>query len=467
MAEIGLIGLAVMGANLARNISSKGFNTVVFNRTAEKLTEYIQEFGGENLSGAATLEEFVKAIDVPRKIIVMVKAGEPVDAVIKQLVPLLDKGDCIIDCGNSNYNETIRRGQDLSEKGIRFIGCGVSGGEEGALNGPSLMPGGSEDDWHKMKNIWDAIAAKDFQGNPCVTNIGADGAGHYVKMVHNGIEYGVMQIIAEAYDLLKRVYKLSPDQIAGVFEKFNQGRLESFLLEIAIPVLRKKDEESGYQLIDIILDKADQKGTGKWTVVEALERGVGLSTISEAVFARVNSSYKEKRQQLAQYFVAQDYSPEMSLEDFTAQLEHALYAGIISAYAQGFELIKLAAEEQHWRIDLSEVTRIWQGGCILRARLLEFLTYNFKSAGTENSHLFELPGIQDSLKSALPAWRTVVTIAVTAGVPTPALTAGLHYIDTMTSARLPANMIQGLRDYFGAHTYQRTDKEGMFHTDWI
>jgi 6-phosphogluconate dehydrogenase len=466
-ADIGLIGLAVMGANLARNIASRGFNTVVFNRTTEKMTNYIQDFGNDHLFGKETLEEFVESIEAPRKIIIMVKAGAPVDAVINQLIPLLDEGDMIIDCGNSNYRDTIRRSEELNEKGLRFVGCGVSGGEEGALKGPSLMPGGSPESWEYLKPIWEAIAAKDFDGGPCVTHIGEGGAGHYVKMVHNGIEYGIMQMIAEAYDLLKKMYGMSPEEIADVFAEYNKGRLESFLFEIAEPVLRRKDEETGEYLIDIILDKAGQKGTGKWTAIDALDRGVGLSSISEAVFARVNSSFKVQRQVLAPSFPKAELSPSLEKEEFIRFLEEALYAGMLSAYAQGLELIKLAAEEKEWQVNLSEISRIWEGGCIIRAKILKFLTDTYKASGKGNPHLFELPEIQKAINEALPAWRKVVSESVQNAIPTPCLTSALQYVDAATTERLPANMIQGLRDYFGAHTYERIDKEGSFHTEWL
>lgn len=463
-AEVGLIGLAVMGANLARNISNNGFKTVVYNRTTEKMTQYIEEFGNENLIGKESLEDFVQSIARPRKIIILVKAGDAVDAVINQLIPLVEKGDMIIDCGNTNYRDTIRRTNDLNEKGIHFIGCGVSGGEEGALNGPSIMPGGSPESWEEMKEMWKAIAADDFLGGPCTAHIGEGGAGHYVKMVHNGIEYAVMQMIAEAYDMLKKMYGQTPDEIAKVFKRFNEGRLNSFLFEIAVPVLLKKDGSA--HIIDVILDKAGQKGTGKWTAIEALDRGIGLSSISESVFARVNSSYKEDRVHLARSFPKPELQSETTLEEFIQLLEQSLYAGMLSCYAQGFELIKLASTEEGWKVNLSEVSRIWQGGCIIRAEVLQFLTDTYKASGKESPKLLELKEIQKAINGSLPAWRDIICLSVQAGIPTPALTSGLQYIDASTTERLPANMIQGLRDYFGAHTYERTDKEGSFHTDW-
>ncbi len=466
-ADIGLIGLAVMGANIARNISGKGFKTVVYNRTTEKMNKYVEEYGNENLSGEETLESFVEAIEMPRKIIILVKAGDPVDAVINQLTPLLAEGDMIIDCGNSNFHDSIRRNEELKEKGLRFVGCGVSGGEEGALNGPSLMPGGPVESWEYLKPIWEAIAAKDFDGGPCVTHVGEGGAGHYVKMVHNGIEYAVMQMIAEAYDLLGRIYDMSAEEIADVFAEYNKGRLESFLFEIAEPVLRRKDEETGKQLIDMILDRAAQKGTGKWTAIDSLDRGVTASSISEAVFARVNSSFKEQREVLSPSFPKPDIHPGVDKENFIEALEEALYAGMLSAYAQGLELIKLAAQENDWKVNLSEISRIWEGGCIIRAKILKFLTDTYKASGKANPHLFELKEIQEAINTALPSWRKVLCESVNAAIPTPCLTSALQYVDASSTKRLPANMIQGLRDYFGAHTYERIDKEGSFHTEWL
>ena len=465
-AQVGLIGLAVMGANMARNISNHGFTTVVYNRSTEKMKAFIQAFGNAQLAGQETLEEFVQALEKPRKIILMVKAGDPVDEVIDQLMPLLDAGDMIIDCGNSNFRDTIRRNTALMRRGIQFVGCGVSGGEEGALHGPSLMPGGSLESWNEMKTIWEAIAAQDFDGGPCVTHIGGGGAGHYVKMVHNGIEYAVMQMIAEAYDLLQRVYGQTPDQVAAVFQRYHEGRLSSFLFEISVPVLTRKDDDGDGFLVDKILDKADQKGTGKWTAMEALDRGVALSSISEAVFARVNSSFKGDRMNLAPAFPKPDIQPRLSLQPFLENLESSLYGGMLSAYVQGFELIHSAARDEGWKVNLAEISRIWQGGCIIRAELLRFLAAAYQGFGQQASHLLELQEIQEVINAVMPPWREVVCLSVEAAVPTPVLTAGLQYLDATTTERLPANLIQGLRDFFGAHTYERIDKEGVFHTEW-
>ena len=465
--QIGLIGLAVMGMNLARNISGKGFTTIVYNRTSEKTKAFIHEFGNAHLRGEETLEGLVKNLETPRKIILLVKAGDPVEEVLHELLPLLEKGDTVIDCGNSNYQDTMRRSAFLSKKGMHFVGCGISGGEEGALHGPSLMPGGSNESWKFMKPIWESIAAKDFKGGPCVTHVGTDGAGHYVKMVHNGIEYAVMQMIAEAYDLLRHLYGLDPAQIADEFERFGAGRLQSYLFEIVVEVLRRKDDLAGGFLIDHILDKAEQKGTGKWTAIDALERGVGLSTLSEAVFARINSSEKNTRVELSKIYPKPEVQPVDVLGVFSKKLEQALYGGMLSAYAQGFELIKKAATENHWKVNLSEIARIWQGGCIIRAKILAFLTEVYKKSGTNKPHLLCLEDIKKSIQEALPDWRILVSESITSGVPAPALTSALQYIDAITTEKLPANLIQGLRDYFGAHTYERSDRDGSFHTDWL
>ena len=463
--DIGLIGLATMGANLARNISNKGTPTLVYNRTFEKTKEFIKQYGSDDLAGKEDLESFVRSLEKPRKIIVMVKAGDPVDEVVGQLLPFLEPGDSIIDCGNSNYQDTLRRAKELQKKEVHFVGCGVSGGEEGALNGPSLMPGGTEQSWEMLKPVWMKIAAKDFEGYPCVTNVGSDGAGHYVKMVHNGIEYAVMQMMAEAYDLLRKTYKLSSEKIADIFYEFGKGKLESYLFEISVPVLRKKDEEKSGHLIDQILDKAGQKGTGKWTAMEGLERAVGVSSISEAVFARINSGEKNLRMELSKLYQKPKYSLEMIKDEFIVKLENALYASLLSIYAQGFELIKKAAEENDWEVNLSEIARIWQGGCIIRAKMLQFLTEMYKKS-EDQPHLLSVQEIQDSINESLPDWREVVALSIQQGIPTPGLTSALQYVDTLSSEHLPANLIQGLRDYFGAHTYERTDQPGTFHTDW-
>lgn len=465
-ADVGLIGLAVMGANLARNMADKKFRVSVYNRTSQKTDAFLREFGNEYLTGEKTLEDFVRSLARPRKIFLMVKAGTAVDAVIEQLLPLLEPEDVIIDCGNSLYTDTIRREKILAEKGFSFFGCGVSGGEEGALHGPSLMPGGKKKTWEHLEPVLKAIAAKDFQGKPCVSYLGENGAGHYVKMVHNGIEYAVMQMMAEAYEILTRGYTLSPPEIADIFEGFHRGRLESFLFEITLPILRKKDEFSKGYLIDTILDTAGQKGTGRWTAIEGLERGVDISTITQAVFARVSSSNKEQRKILAEKYTSA--SPEIALppqKKFIPMLENALYAGMLVAYKQGFDLLVRAGAEQKWDFDFSEIVRIWQGGCIIRARILQELHRAFLQE--KKTDLLQVGSIQKDIQKAWPDFRLVISAVTAQGIPVFCLGAALTSLESMTQSRTSANFIQALRDGFGAHTYERIDREGIFHTDWL
>lgn len=463
--DIGLIGLGVMGTNLARNIASKDFKISVFNRTTEVMKVAVEKFGSENFAGFENLKDMVVSLEKPRKIILMVKAGPAVDSVIDSLKPFLDAGDIVIDCGNSNFKNTIKRFEDLRGDNIHFVGCGVSGGEEGALKGPSLMPGGTKEAWVQIKNIFETIAARDFNGGPCVTYIGDNAAGHYVKMVHNGIEYGIMQIMAEAYDLLKKVYKLEANKISEIFNNLNSGILKSYLFEISSEVLGKKDEFNKGYLIDFILDKAEQKGTGKWTVIDALEKGVSLSTITEAVFSRINSSNKQLRSGLSKKYQKENMQTETELDDFIKVLEEALYAAMLITYAQGYSLIQNAAEENNWDINLAEISRIWEGGCIIRAQLLNELYKGFEK-NPEAKHLFEIEELGALLKKNIPALRKMAVFAIAKGVPVPALSSAIAYFDAITSENLPANFIQGLRDYFGAHTYERIDKEGIFHTKW-
>jgi len=464
--DIALIGLGVMGQSLARNIANKGFKILTYNRTTETAKKFIDKYDTENLAYEKELKDLVENLERPRKIIIMVKAGSAVDAVIKDLEPYLEKGDVIIDAGNSLYTDSIRRTKELEEKGLNFVGMGVSGGEEGALRGPSIMPGGSKDAWEALSPILKKIAAKDFNGEPCVTHVGNDGAGHYVKMVHNGIEYGVMQMMAETYEILRKIYELKPDKIAEIFKKFNKGRLKSYLFEISIPILEKKDEFNEGYLLDYILDKAGQKGTGRWVAIDALERGATLPTITMAVFARTISSQKEDRIKISKEF--DKFKPETSipLEEFIELLEDALYAGMISSYAQGFELIRIAAEEQNWDINFAEITRIWEGGCIIRADMLNFLHKAFIKADGKAVHLFTIDEIHKALQENLEAWRIVVSYGTENGVSMGCLGTSLGYFEDISTKNLPANFIQGLRDFFGAHTYERTDKEGIFHTPW-
>lgn len=459
-----------MGQNLARNIASRGNRVSVFNRTYLKTQKFIERFGMDDFSGFENIKDFVSSLERPRKIMLMVKAGDPVDSTIEQLLPYLEKGDIVIDGGNSFFKDTIRREKYLSEKGVHFVGSGVSGGEEGALHGPSIMPGGSEEAWKELKSIFESIAAKDFSGGPCVTHIGTDGSGHFVKMVHNGIEYGIMQLIAETYDIFRKAYSLSAGEIADIFEEYNKGRLESFLMEISVPVLRKTDEETGKSLIDIILDTAGQKGTGRWTNIESLDLGVAAPTIAAATIARVVSSYKEERIHLADQYkrsqIEENFHPQLDVKDAKQILESALYAAILTCYAEGFELIKAGAKEYQWNINYKEISRIWEGGCIIRSRALNLLREAFASHTDIPPHLFSINSFKKIFQNIEADWRTASSFSIEKGIATPAFHAGLDYYLGMTETLNPANLIQGLRDFFGAHTYKRTDKDGVFHTDW-
>ncbi len=464
--DIALIGLGVMGQNLARNMASKGIKVIGWDRHEEKSQAFIQKYGNENLAYCEDFKTLSQELTTPRKYLMLVPAGEPVDEVIQNLRPFLEKGDIVIDAGNSNYRDTLRRTQELEKEGLNFVGMGVSGGEEGALRGPSLMPGGSPESWEALKPLLEKIAAKDFSGNPCVSYMGADGAGHYVKMVHNGIEYGVMQMIAEAYSLLKNLYQLTPPELAKIFKKFSEGKLRSFLFDISVPILERKDDFNEGFLIDYILDKAGQKGTGGWVAIDAIERGISLPTITMAVFARNISSEKEKRTSLSKQFDKSTAKTKPDLESLLPDLEQALYAGMISSYAQGFELMAQAGKDQKWALNFAEITRIWEGGCIIRADLLNFLHQAFASADGKVVHLFSIPDVQKALQENLKAWRSIVSLNFEQGLPTPSLATSLTYFEEVTRDPLSANFIQALRDYFGAHTYERTDREGTFHTPW-
>lgn len=464
--DIALLGLGVMGQSLARNIASRGVNTLTWNRHSETAQAFIKQYGNAHLDYRKDLKDICKELKSPRQIILMVPAGKPVDDMIKALKPHLKKGDTIVDAGNSLYKDTIRRSHELESEGFHFVGMGVSGGEEGALRGPSIMPGGSKESWKALSPILKKIAAKDFNGKPCVTHVGSDGAGHYVKMVHNGIEYGIMQMMAEAYQILRHTYKLKPLAIAKIFKKYGRGRLRSFLFDIAVPVLEQEDEFNKRQLIDFILDKAGQKGTGRWVALDALERGANLPTITMSVFARNISSQKEKRADLAKSYKIIRKKPSIPLEKFIKLLEGALYAGMISSYAQGFDLIRMAADEEGWKLNFAEITRIWEGGCIIRADMLAFLHKAFLENKSGKIHLLEMESIRKALKKDLNAWRRVVSLGIETGIAVHCLGSSLTYFDGMTTEKGSANMIQGLRDFFGAHTYERVDKKGTFHTPW-
>ncbi|MCB9798863.1 NADP-dependent phosphogluconate dehydrogenase [Candidatus Nomurabacteria bacterium] len=465
--DFGLIGLGVMGANLARNVESRGFSVSVYNRSFNKTEQFLLNFEG-NFTGFGDLKTFVQSLRRPRRIMIMVQAGQPVDAVIKALLPHIQKGDVIVDGGNSYYGDTKRREAALLKKGILYMGCGVSGGEDGALYGPSLMPGGSMQAWRVMKPILTKIAAKDFSEGPCVTHVGSGAAGHYVKMVHNGIEYAVMQFMAESYEILRKVYKLSPPEIADIFQKYNRGKLQSYLLEIALPVLRQKDEldKNSCCLVYHILDTASQKGTGKWASLDALERGVSTPTINEAVFARFLSSEKNLRVALSKKYTPAKRGKVITLGQFTKQLENALYAAMFSSYAQGYHLICKAAKEEGWKIDMKEISRIWEGGCIIRAKLLSVLGDAYSETRRHDEHLFALPKIQALMKKNVKDLRSAVASMSQSGVALPGFSSALYYFEYSTAEHMPANFIQGLRDYFGAHTYQRDDRAGTYHTDW-
>jgi len=466
--SFGLIGLAVMGENLALNIERNGFPIAVYNRTSTVTEKFAATRAqGKNVKAAYSLEEFVQSLERPRKILVMVKAGGPVDAVINQLKPLLDEGDMIIDGGNSLYTDTERRVQELESTGLRFIGMGVSGGEEGALNGPSLMPGGTEAAYRAIEPIVTKIAAQVDDG-PCVTYIGPGGSGHYVKMVHNGIEYGDMQLIAEAYDLLKNVGGLSAAQLHEVFAQWNTtDELDSFLIEITTNIFRKYDPETGAPLVDMILDAAGQKGTGRWTVETALDLGVAIPTIIAAVNGRIMSSIKEERVMASKQLTGPSGKLDGDIQTFINQVRDALYCSKICSYAQGMALLGRASEEFNYNLDLGEIARIWKGGCIIRARFLN----KIKHAFDENPSLPNLllaPEFKQTILDRQGAWREVITYAAKHGIPVPAFSASLDYFDSYRRAVLPQNLTQAQRDYFGAHTYERVDRPRgeFFHTDW-
>jgi 6-phosphogluconate dehydrogenase len=462
--HFGLTGLATMGANLARNVAHHGIPVSVHNRTTSRMTKFIEEHGSEGpLEGFETTEEWVNSLARPRVLMSLVQAGPATDAVIDDILPHVDKGDIIIDGGNANFRDTQRRHAALAEKGIYFLGVGVSGGEEGALNGPSIMPGGGSEPYDEsVKPIFEAIAAQ-VDGTPCCTYVGPDGAGHYVKMVHNGIEYADMQLIAESYDLLRHGAGLEVDEIADRFHKWNEGELESFLIEISARVLAKTDEETGKPLVDVILDAAEQKGTGRWTAQNALELGVPLTGITEAVFARALSALKEERVHAAE--VLKGPSARGHDSSLIDDLEHALYASKIVAYAQGFSQMAAAADDEGWKIDLGAMATIWRGGCIIRARFLDRIREAYDNE-PDLRNLMLADFFSQALAEAQDPWRRAVARAAEMGIPTPAFSSSLAYYDGYRRAQGPASLIQGLRDLFGAHTYKRVDKEGTFHIMW-
>ncbi|WP_340537104.1 NADP-dependent phosphogluconate dehydrogenase [Nocardioides sp. GXZ039] len=467
-ATIGLTGLAVMGSNLARNIARHGHTIAVHNRTQAKTDALIEEHGDEgDFIPASSVKEFVESIERPRVIMIMVKAGAPTDAVIEELVPYLDKGDIIVDGGNAHFTDTIRRTEELAEKGIEFVGTGVSGGEEGALNGPSIMVGGSDQAYERVGPIMESIAARAGDGEACSAHVGTGGAGHFVKMVHNGIEYADMQLIAESYDLLRSVGGLEPAQIADVFAEWNTGELESFLIEMTADVLKHVDADTGKPFVDVVKDAAEQKGTGRWTVQSALDLGVPVTGIAEATFARSLSGHTDQRKAVREAFPTDPDAKPVSVdpEVFVDQVRDALYASKVVAYAQGFDQIAAGADEHGWQIDLGEVAKIWRAGCIIRARFLNRITEAY-AADPHLTTLLTTPFFADAVKQSVPAWREVVATSALSGVPAPAFASSLAYFDALRRDRLPAALIQALRDNFGAHTYERVDRPGTFHTRW-
>jgi len=465
--DIGLIGLAVMGENLVLNMESKGFSVAVFNRTSAVTEKFVTTRGKEkNIIPTETVEALVDALKPPRKVMMMIKAGNPVDQVIGEVAPLLKKGDVLIDGGNSLFTDTQRRFHDLEGKGIHYVGCGVSGGEEGALKGPSLMPGGSRESYDLIAPIFRKIAAQ-VDGEPCCRYMGPDGAGHYVKMVHNGIEYGDMQLICEAYAILKNVLGLEAEDLAEIFAKWNQGALESYLIEITASIFRKKDPDTGKPMVDVILDKAGQKGTGLWTLQSALTQSVVISTINAAVEARVISSRKDERVASSKILPQPELPKfEGNREELIQSVHDALYASKIISYAQGMELLGAASTTSKWNLNFGDIATIWRGGCIIRAKFLNRIV----EAYTRNPNLHNLlldEYFTDIIARTQHNWRVAVSTAINYGVAAPAFSASLAYFDSYRSARLPANLLQAQRDYFGAHTYERVDKPGIFHTDWI
>jgi len=463
--DFGLIGLAVMGQNLVLNVESRGFSVSVYNRSSEVTEAFVARHPGKRLQGALTLADFVASLARPRKVMLMVKAGAPVDAVIEQLLPLLDKDDIVIDGGNSLYTDTERRDAYLSAEGLRFVGAGVSGGEEGARKGPSIMPGGPASTWEVMKPVFEAIAAR-VDGQPCVIHIGPGGAGHYVKMIHNGIEYGDMQLICEAYALL-RAAGMSTDEMADVFDSWNDGDLQSYLIQITAKALRQRDPVNGQPVVDLILDKAGQKGTGQWTLINAAENAVVISTINAAVEARVLSSMKSARLAASSRLQGPAGALDVDRKRLVALVHDALYASKIISYAQGLDLMRTMGEKKGWGLDLGGIAGIWRGGCIIRARFLGHITEAWRAdAGLAN--LMLAPFFTRVLNGSQAGWREVVALAVGQGIAVPAMSASLGYYDSYRCARLPANLLQAQRDFFGAHTYERIDRPAgqWFHTDW-
>ncbi|HEX2969045.1 MAG TPA: decarboxylating NADP(+)-dependent phosphogluconate dehydrogenase [Bacteroidales bacterium] len=467
LSDIGLIGLAVMGENLVLNMESKGFQVSVFNRTTKKVDDFLAgRAKGKKITGTHSLEEFVSTLATPRKVMIMVKAGQAVDEMIEALIPLLDKGDIIIDGGNTHFPDTNRRTAYVESKGLLYIGTGVSGGEEGALLGPSIMPGGSKDAWPHVKPVLQAIAAKVSDGTPCCDWVGENGAGHFVKMVHNGIEYGDMQLICEAYQIMRDLLHMTADEMHEVFKEWNKGDLDSYLIEITRDILAYKDQD-GAPLVDRILDTAGQKGTGKWTVVSALDLGTPLTLIGEAVFARTLSSLKNERVAASKVLKGPKAEFKGDRKSIINDLKDALFASKIVSYAQGYSLMRGAAQEYKWKLNYGGIALMWRGGCIIRSAFLGKIKEAFDNNGSITNLLLD-PYFNDKVEKAQKGWRNIVATAVSNGIPVPSISAALGYFDGYRSEKLPANLLQAQRDYFGAHTYERTDKPRgeFFHTNW-
>lgn len=464
-ADIGVVGLAVMGQNLALNIAGKGYPVAVYNRTTEKTKQFAEQTQNQNILPGYSVEEFVGSLKRPRRVLMMVKAGRPVDDMITQIAGSLEKGDILIDAGNSFFKDTRRRQQQAASRDLLYIGTGVSGGEEGALRGPSIMPGGHPEAYRAIERILLDIAAKADDGQPCCTYIGQDGAGHYVKMVHNGIEYGDMQLISESYFLMKNVLQLSHVQMHDVFARWNEGELGSYLIEITADILSKQDPDTEGPLVEVILDRAGQKGTGKWTSQSALDLGIAAPTIAEAVFARCISAIKKERVDASKAIAGPNTQFSEDKDAFIEAIGSALYASKICSYAQGFALMKEAAQEYEWNLKLGEIAMIWRGGCIIRAKFLGKIKEAF-DRDAQLANLLMDPYFQRIAVDSQNRWRHVVAMATKLGVPVPGFSSALMYFDSYRSANLSANMIQAQRDYFGAHTYERTDREGSHHSEW-
>jgi 6-phosphogluconate dehydrogenase len=466
-AQFGMIGLAVMGRNLALNVEEHGFPVAVWNLETEWVDSFVNENQGKQFIGTKSVEEFVRSLERPRRMMMMIRAGKPVDLTIERIKPLMEEGDILIDGGNSYFKDTQRREEALRKEGLRFVGSGVSGGEDGARHGPSLMPGGAQEAYEHIRPIFEAIAAKTDSG-ACVTYVGPDGAGHFVKMVHNGIEYGDMQLIAEAYDILRSAARLEADELADIFDEWNRGPLESFLIEITAKIFRLKDEETGKPLVDLVLDKAEQKGTGKWTTQEALDEGIPIPTIAAAIDARVLSSMKDERLVASKKIKGPRVQrSRIDKQKLIRAVHDALYASKICSYAQGLSLIRKGSDEYKWNVNLSEMARIWKGGCIIRARFLNSIM-NAYNRQPDLANLLLDDEFNRWIQSAQANWRLAVKTAHTIGVPVPAMGASLSYFDSYRAARLPQNLTQAQRDYFGSHTYERLDhpERGHMHTDW-